>query len=67
MRAFGLLIFLAGIFVLFNSPNIREVLQGKSRINLINLGGTSTTKKDTSTTPVITKSDSSGGGASGSF
>jgi len=37
MRAFGMLIFLAGIFVIFNSDTIRKLLQGQVRLNLVNL------------------------------
>lgn len=42
MRAFGILMFLAAIFIIFNSNTIREVIQGKTKVNIVNINsGTS--------------------------
>ena len=59
MRAFGLLMFLAAIFIIFNASTIREVLQGKTRINLTTLGTKNTSTIPSSKTSVQVNPDGS--------
>lgn len=62
MRAFGFLILIVAIFILINAINLREVLKGRLKFNLVTPDVTTTT---TDGRTVVT--NNTGRGVGGSF